>query len=147
MYLDSAYLAKYYVTEPDSLAVRKLIAEASEICSSTWAKIEVVSVFQRQIREKWLSPSEGRELIDLFRSHVEADVWDLRPVTDALLNKTITFIPGLPSHVPVRAGSALHLATALDAGETELWTNDRHLLAAANHVGLIGKSVTAPARS
>jgi hypothetical protein len=28
----------------------------------------------------------------------------------------------------------------MDAGETEIWTNDRHLLAAAAAVGLAGKT-------
>jgi predicted nucleic acid-binding protein len=63
------------------------------------------------------------------------------PVTDALLRRTATLIRSLPQHVPLRAGDAIHLATALNASETEIWTNDRHLLAAAVHTGIAGKSV------
>jgi hypothetical protein len=33
------------------------------------------------------------------------------------------------------------LTTARDAGELEIWTNDRHMLAAAPHFGLKGRSV------
>ncbi len=141
MYLDSAYIAKYYVNEPDAIQVRDLIGRASYICSSGWALIEVTCVFHRHVREGSLTVAQGEKLIDLFRSHVEADLWNLIAVTDGLLRRTATLIRGLPSNLPVRAGDAIHLATALDAGECEIWTNDRHLLAAASYVGLAGKSV------
>jgi hypothetical protein len=36
---------------------------------------------------------------------------------------------------------ALHLVTAADSGFVEVWTNDRHMLAAAPHFGLVGRSV------
>jgi len=141
MYLDSAYIAKYYVNEKDATAVRKLIRRASYVCSSSWAFIEVTCVFHRHVREGHLTIAQGRELIDSFRSHVEADLWNLVSVTDALLRRTATLIRGLPPSFPLRAGDAIHLAAALDVGETEIWTNDRHLLAAAAYVGIVGRSV------
>lgn len=141
MYLDSAYVAKYYVNERDATAVRKLIRRERHICSSYWAVVEVSCAFHRHVREGSLTAAQGHELIDLFRSHVEADLWNLRPVTSALLGRTTTMIRGLPANVPLRAGDALHLATALDAGETEIWTNDRQMLAAATYFGLAGRRV------
>ena len=45
-----------------------------------------------------------------------------------------------PADVPLRAGDAIHAATALETGETEIWTSDRHLLAAVAHFGLAGRS-------
>ena len=131
MYLDSACAA----------AVRKLIARASHTCSSSWAFIEVPCVFHRHTREGSLTSWQGTELIDLFRTHVEADLWNFLPVTDAILRTTATLLRGLSASVPLRAGDAIHVATALEAGEPELWTNDRHLLAAAAHFGLAGRSV------
>jgi predicted nucleic acid-binding protein len=142
MYLDSAYVAKYYVNERDAAAVRNLIRGAPHICSSSWAVAEVTCVFHRHVREGSLTLAQGQELIDLFRSHVEADFWNLAPVTDVLLRRTATMIRGIPPSVALRSGDAIHLATALEASETEIWTNDRHLLAAAAYVGLIGKTVT-----
>jgi predicted nucleic acid-binding protein len=142
MYLDSAYVAKYYVNERDASAVRELIRRAPHVCSSSWALVEVTCVFHRHVREGSLTAMQGQELVDAFRSHVEAELWNLIAVTPALLRRTATLVRGLPSNVPVRAGDAVHLATALDAGETEIWTNDRHLLAAAAVFGLQGKSVT-----
>lgn len=141
MYLDSAYLAKYYVNEPDAPAVRDVIRQASYRCSSFWAMAEVTCVFHRHAREGSLTFEQGRQLIDLFNSHVESGVWHLVPVTGGLLRRTAKMIRGLPRDVPLRAGDAVHLVTALEVGEPEIWTNDRHLLAAAPHLGIVGRSV------
>lgn len=143
MYLDSAYIAKYYVNEPDASAVRALIRRAPDICSSSWTIAEVTCVFHRHIREGSLTLVQGRELIDLFRNHITEGIWNLLPVTNALLLKTATLIRRMPQNIPLRAGEAIHLASALEAGETEIWSNDRQLLAAAAHVGLSGKTASA----
>ncbi len=141
MYLDSAYLAKFYVNEPGAAEVRALIRRAPYVSSSSWAVLEVTCVFKRHVREKSLTEAQGCELIDSFRRHVETDLWSLIAVTDSLLKRAVTLVRGLPPNVPLRAGDAIHVATALDAGETEIWSNDRHLLAAARHFGIAGKSV------
>ncbi|HME09653.1 MAG TPA: type II toxin-antitoxin system VapC family toxin [Bryobacteraceae bacterium] len=141
MYLDSAYVAKYYVNEPDATAVRKLIMRAESICSSSWALLEVTSVFRRHMREGSLTLAQGRQLMAVFETHVQRGLWHLIPVSEALLRRTVKLVRGLPPNVPLRAGDAIHLATALDQGEPEIWTNDRHLLAAASHFGISGKSV------
>jgi predicted nucleic acid-binding protein len=141
MYLDSAYIAKYYVNEPDAAAVRRLIRGSASVCSSAWAMVEVTCVFHRHVREGSLTPAQGRELIDVFRKHVESDLWGLIPLTPELLRRTAALIRAVPAGVPLRAGDAVHLATALEAGEAEIWTNDRHLLAAAAHFGLVPRSV------
>jgi predicted nucleic acid-binding protein len=141
MYLDSAYIAKFYVNEPDAAAVRKLIRQAPHTCSSSWALLEVACVFHRHMREGSLTNQQGTELIDLFRAHVETNIWNFLPVTDTILRTTATLVRGLPASIPLRAGDAIHIATAVDAGEPEIWTNDRHLLAAATYFGLAGRSV------
>jgi predicted nucleic acid-binding protein len=141
MYLDSAYIAKYYVNEPDAPAVRKLIRRADSVCSCALALAEVVCVFHRHAREGSLTPTQARELIDLFRGHVEKDVWNLIPLTEGLLRRTSMLVRGLPPDIPLRAGDAVHIAAALEAGEPDIWTNDRHLLRAAPHFGIAGRSI------
>jgi predicted nucleic acid-binding protein len=141
VYLDSAYIAKYYVNEPDAAAVRKAIRRASHLCSSALALAEVTCAFHRHVQEGWLTDAQGRELVDLFRDHADSGIWNLISVTEPLLRKTCLLIRGVPADLPLRAGDAIHIATALESGETELWTNDRHLLAAARHFGINGRSV------
>lgn len=142
MYFDSAYIAKVYVNEPDSALVRNLVRHSSEVFSSSLALVEVTSVFQRYVREGRLTVTQGRELLDRLRDHISMAMWILIPITDALLNDTARLIQGLPAEVPIRTGDALHLATAINRGETEIWTNDRHLLRAAGHVGLKARTVS-----
>ena len=142
MYFDAAYIAKYYVNEPDAEAVREVIATTTVIRTSAWARLELASVFHRHVREGQLTTAEAQEGMHVFSSDVAEGFWELIPVTERLIHKAATLIRALPRHLPLRAGDAMHVASALDAGEPELWTNDRHLLAVANHFGLIARSVS-----
>lgn len=47
----------------------------------------------------------------------------------------------LPPGQFLRAGDAVHLLTAQSLGEPEIWTADKHMLSAAPHFGLTGRSV------
>ena len=140
MYLDSAYIAKVYLNEPDSPRVRALLTNADAVVSSLWALNEVTCVFHRQLREGWITPAQHQELVHAFLKHVETSVWTLIPITAEILQRAVTQVSALPPDVFIRAGDAIHLATARDLRELEIWTNDRHLLAAAPFFGLNGRS-------
>jgi predicted nucleic acid-binding protein len=140
VYVDSAYIAKYYLNEPDSQRVRGLIATADILVASMWALGEVTCAFHRQLRQGGMDTSQYHYLLSRFLGHVAAGTWTLIPVTERLLQKTVVLMGTLPSTTYLRAGDALHLTTAQDLGEREIWTSDRHLLTAAGHFGLIGRS-------
>lgn len=140
MYLDSAYIAKFYLNEADSHRVRAAIRRADKLVSTMWAMGEVTCAFHRQLRQGTLDASQYRDLLALFQEHVAAGNWMLIPVTERLLLKMVTQIGTLPPTIYLRAGDALHLTTAQDFGEREIWTSDRHLLTAAGHFGLTGRS-------
>jgi predicted nucleic acid-binding protein len=141
VYFDSAYIVKYYINEPESDQVRTLARSSDSVRSSLLALTEVICVFHRQMRDGGLSPKFGDLAINLFRSHVDEGLWDLAPVSEQRLKMASALVRNLPRAVPIRAGDAIHLATALSLGEPTLWTNDRHLLAAAKHVGLEGRAL------
>jgi predicted nucleic acid-binding protein len=141
MYVDSAYIAKFYVNEPDSPEVRALLGQADVLASSRWAVAEVACAFHRHLREGRISQSQHQALISAFTRDIGPDgVWDLAPVSETILRKMAARLNVLPATVHLRAGDAIHLLTAAELGEMEIWSNDRHLLAAAPHFGLVGRS-------
>jgi predicted nucleic acid-binding protein len=140
MYLDSAYLVKFYANEPDSAAVRELIRRADSLVSSALALGEVSCALHRHLREGHLTAEQVHELVRAFLEHVDAGIWTLIPVSERLLRRSALLIGAAPPAVYLRAGDAIHLVTAQDAGEREIWTSDRHLLAAAPYFGLLGRS-------
>jgi predicted nucleic acid-binding protein len=68
-------------------------------------------------------------------------LWKLIPVHEALLRRTSALIVSAPPDLLIRTADAVHLATAQETGERDVWTNDRHMLASASYFGLTGRSV------
>jgi predicted nucleic acid-binding protein len=63
------------------------------------------------------------------------------PLEEQLVMHARSTLRQLPATVFLRAADALHLACAADAGLKEIYSHDRHLLAAASHFGLNGIDV------
>lgn len=141
MYFDTSYIAKFYLNEPDSRRVRDLVRKTNIILSSIWALAEFHAVLHRHIREGALSPKAARELASRFSDHIRDGMWNLIAVNEALLRRTSSMMVAAPSDLFVRTADAVHLMTASEAGERIVWTNDRHMLAAASYFGLQGQSV------
>ncbi len=141
MYLDTSYIAKFYFNEPESQRVRELVRNAPIVHSSLWALAELHGVVHRRVREGSISATVAHELSSRFYQHVQEGLWKLIPVHEALLRRTSALIVSAPPTLFIRTADAVHLATAYETGEREVWTNDRHMLASASYFGLIGRSV------
>jgi hypothetical protein len=141
VYVDTAYIAKYYLNEPDSAAVRELVERPRTASSSIWALTEVQSVLHRNMRERAITREAARELARLFLAHVHEGWWNLIPAGEPLLRRAGALVIAAPSNLFLRTADAIHLTTAMELGEGEIWTNDRHMLAAAPYFGLIGRSI------
>ena len=141
LYLDSAYIAKCYLNEPDAERVRALVREQTGLTSCAWCRAELATIFHRHVRDGGLTRKQARELHDLFLADVDDGVWTLLPVSSALLASVEARLRRLRRRdVFLRAGDAVHLAAAAEAGFREIWTNDRHMLAAARSFSLRGRS-------
>ncbi len=141
MYLDTSYIAKFYFNEPESPQVRELVRGADTIHSSLWALAEFHAVVHRRLREGSSSPRDARDLASRFSEHVEEGLWNLIPVNEALLRRTSALMVSAPLDLFLRTADAVHLATAREIGERDVWTGDRHMLAAASYFGLTGRCV------
>jgi len=141
VYFDTSYIAKFYFNEPESRRVRKLVQAADTVQSSLWALAEFHGVIHRRLREGSLSPTDAHELSAYFYEHVQEGLWKLIPFHEALLRRTSALMIAAPPDIFIRTADAVHLTTAHEAGEREVWTNDRHMLASAAYFGLTGRSV------
>jgi predicted nucleic acid-binding protein len=140
LYFDTAYLGKCYWNEPDGTLVRKLARRSEGLYSSAICVAEMACLAHRKVREG-ISLADAMIRRDLFLDDVKNEVITAVPVTDWLLRRVEATTRALPSSCHLRTLDALHLVTAADSGFAEIWTNDRHMLAAAPHFGLVGRSV------
>jgi predicted nucleic acid-binding protein len=140
-YFDAAYIAKCYLHEPDAAAVRALARSSPSLYTSALSIAEVACVFHRHVREGTLKGKAAAQVRDAFREDLGNDTWVLVPVTDLILRRVEILTRTLPSSTFLRAGDAIHIVSAIEAGFHEIWTNDRHFLAATAHFGLHGRSV------
>jgi predicted nucleic acid-binding protein len=114
---------------------------SSGLCSSAWCLAQLACVFHRQVREGFLDPEAAERQRSLFLADLDDGIWELFPLTDSVLRKVGDLTRSLPTSCFLRAGDAVHLVTALENGFSEIWTNDRHLKAAAVHAGITSLSV------
>jgi predicted nucleic acid-binding protein len=141
LYFDTAYLGKCYWNEPDGRRVRELARQADGLYSSAICIAEMACLVHRKVREGPVTPADAGIRQDLFLDDVNNGVITAVPVTERILRRVEATARALPPSCYLRTFDALHLITAADSGFAEVWTNDRHMLAAAPHFGLVGRSV------
>ncbi|NCC30919.1 MAG: PIN domain-containing protein [Chloroflexia bacterium] len=110
-YADSSVLVKRHVPERGSAWFRALTAPRAghRIETARLSLVEVVSAFNRRVREGTLQPDDYRMLRNDFLARCRR-TYRLVPVTNMLLKRTQSL---LERH-PLRTYDALHLASALE---------------------------------
>ena len=86
----------------------------------------------RKLREGFLTPEDHAEVALQFRDDCEAGLWRWLPMGDALAAAAAEKLRTLPASVFIRGADALHLLCAAENGFTEVFSHDRHFLAAAH---------------
>ena len=141
LYFDTAYLGKCYWNEPDGKLVGELARRADGLYSSAICIAEMACLAHRKVREGPATAADAVTRRDLFLGDLNTGVITAMPVTERLLRRVEMTTRALPPSCYLRTFDALHLVTAADTGFVEIWTNDRHMLAAAPHFGMAGRSV------
>ena len=141
LYFDSAYLVKCYLEDPDSSKVRKLVQRAEIVSSSALCIAEVSCALHRAVREKSITKNEASHVRRTFFEDVSLGILRLIPVSEGILRTVEAVVAKLPQTIFLRAGDAVHLASAQQEGFSKIWSNDRHMLRAAPHFGVTGCSV------
>jgi predicted nucleic acid-binding protein len=143
IYFDTAYLAKCYLTDHGFEAVRD-VATRDRVASCALARVEMAATFHRAFREERIPAVVYERIRRQFAADEEAGMWIWLAVTPALLRQAALCFERLGRAVFLRAADAIHLTCAAEHGFTEIYSNDRHLLAAAPRFGIKGRNVIQP---
>ncbi len=140
-YFDTSYLARLYLRNHGFEEVRELAGSGTTIASAWHAQAEIVSSFHRVYRERRLQHGVYLTVLEQFINDSKADLFHWLPLTHSIQQRLEQFFwTAADSHF-LRAADALHLACAAEQGFTEVFSNDRHFLAAAPLFGMTGVNV------
>ncbi len=144
IYLDSSYLVRLYLRQPGSNEVAAWISGQGDLVCCLHGRLEIVSALKRQQRAGHIEARGLRAALREMTGDETSTLLHWLPVTPELIGQACDRMAALPPAVFLRAADALHLASAQDAGLREIYSHDRHLLAAAPHFGLEGIDVIKP---
>ena len=113
-----------------------LAATASSVTSCAVARLELAATLHRHRRENRLTQEQAQATWQKFEMDEQMGAWEWTPVTQGLIRAACTKTRQLPASVFLRSADALHLTSAREQGFTEVYTNDRHMLAAAPYFDL-----------
>jgi len=140
IYCDTTYLVRLYLDEPGSAEVRQLCA-AHPVAVAVHARAEVPAAFHRAFREQRLDEPAFGAVVAQFETDSVAGGFAWLELPPRLYEGMAARFAALPPDAFLRAADALHLACAAAHGFAEVWSNDRHFLAAAPHFGLRARNL------
>jgi predicted nucleic acid-binding protein len=142
IYFDTSYLVRLYYADAGAEAVRALAATDHVACAAH-GQAEMIAAFHRKLRERAIRPAAYTALLGQVRAHNEAGAFRWLAPDDEMFSRIAEVYAKLPAAVYLRAADAIHLATAVECGFRLVYSNDVHLLAAAEHFGIEGRNVIA----
>lgn len=135
IYLDTSILVSLLVPEPESEAVEQWFAghRSRGITISDWSLVEFASALGIRVRQKGLNHAQAVMAHEKLHATVSACFKTVSPSRASYVRAA-----ELCTHhsTGLRAGDALHLAVALDAGASSLVTLDRQIVAAVRSLKL-----------
>lgn len=140
IYFDTSYLVRLYFEDRGWPDVRKLAATDTIACSAH-GQPEVIAAFHRKFREGAITAGGYAALLGQWQVHDEAGAFQWLPQSPDILRRIRLVYATLPRNVYLRAADALHLGAAAVHGLKAVYTNDTHLLAAADFFGVNGVNV------
>ncbi|HEY5228212.1 MAG TPA: type II toxin-antitoxin system VapC family toxin [Opitutaceae bacterium] len=136
IFCDTSAVAKLYVAERESAAVRSRLEGEDQVFASELARIELMGVFHRQLREKRWTRDKFMIATRQFNHDDVGGFWSWIPLDSAIVEAAAKTYTTLPESIFLRAADSIHLVTAVHHKFQEICTYDAHQAAAAEAFGL-----------
>ena len=136
IFCDTSTIAKLYMSEPESRAVRDRLEGEDEVCVSALARPELMGVFHRRLREGRWTRADFLAVVRQFSTDDISGFWTWLPLDASVIEAAARTYATLPDNVFLRSADCLHLVTALHHRFVEIYTHDRHQVSAAQALGL-----------
>lgn len=136
IFCDTSAVAKLYVVEKESAAARQRLEAEDQLFASELVRVELMSVFHRQLREKKWTQEKFLTAVRQFSNDDISRFWSWVPLEASVIDAAAKTFATLPATVFLRAADCIHLVTALHQQFSEIYTYDTHQTAAAISLGL-----------
>ena len=140
IYFDTSYVVRMHSRDPGWEKVRQF-ATTDHIACCLHGHAEAIAAFHRKFREGVITQREMATVIAEFEKDSAANAFRWLPLSPAVISRTVSVYGSLPPNVYLRSSDAVHLACAVENGFKEIYSNDRHLLAAASYLGVKGTNI------
>ncbi len=137
-FFDTSYLVRLYLEDAGFEVVRERAGVGRAVAAAWHAQAEVVAALHRAFRERKIEQGPFQSVVDQFVSDSANGLFEWHPLTEGAQKRLAQVFREAPATVFLRAADALHLACAAENGFREVYSNDRHFLAAAPLFGLRG---------
>jgi predicted nucleic acid-binding protein len=142
IFCDTSTVAKLYVPEAESKAVRQRLEAEDGVHASELVRPELMAVFHRRLREGRWTRAEFAAAVRQFSADDIGGFWSWLPLDGTIIEAAAKIYATLPATVFLRTADCLHLVTALHHNFPEIFTHDKHQTAAAAALGVTPVAIT-----
>lgn len=136
IFCDTSAVAKLYVPEAESAAVKRLLEAQDDVYVSELVRAELLAVFHRRLREKKWSHADFLAAVRQFSHDDLGGFWTWLPMDSVIIEAAAQCYVTLPPSAFLRTADCLHLMTALQHNFSAIYTYDRHQTAVAAVLGI-----------
>ena len=94
---DTSAIAKLYVPEYESHAVRRLLENEDEVCVSALARPELMGVFHRRLHERKWTQADFHAAVRQFSQDDTGGFWTWLPLSQEILRPPLEPMPHFPT--------------------------------------------------
>ena len=140
---DTSTIAKFYVFELESAAVRTRLDAEDAVCVSELVRVELMGVFHRRLRDGKWSRDEFLNAAGQFAADDISGYWTWMPLNTTIVEAAAKTFTTIPTSVFLRASDCIHLVTAIHHNFPAIFTHDKHQTVAAATLGLESVAISA----